>query len=160
MIPAQRRTLAVCRPEASPLRILVLRGRIAEAEGKPGEARHHYHALLSSLDFPHRNDRLNGYWVYISREARMAFGDGDIDAADSLARQALVRAHEHEHDDLLSAEIGRVRLLQARIALAKSDSASAAKLVRQAVPPLENGAGTDRPETADATTLATRLGAR
>jgi eukaryotic-like serine/threonine-protein kinase len=148
------------RPDASSERIMLMRGRIAEADGKVAEARHNYHALLNSLDFPRTHGRLGVYWYYVSREARMAFADGDIGTADSLARQALILAYEHEHDDRLSAEIGRIRLLQARIALARRDSMSAAAMAGLALAPLENGLGKDRPETLEATALAARLGAR
>jgi hypothetical protein len=61
---------------------------------------------------------------------------------------------------LRSGDVGRIRLLQAQIALARGDSVSAARFVQLALPPLEYGLGHDRPETRAAHDIVARLGTR
>ena len=148
------------RPDAGLLRQLALRGRLADAEGKPREARRFYGALLRVTDSPASAERLSDYWAATLWIAEAAFAEHDLPAADSLARVALITVHQHEHDDLRSGDVGRIRLLQSRIALARADSGSAARLVQFAIPPLEYGLGPDRPETVSARELARRIGSR
>lgn len=148
------------RADASPLQLLAMRGRLAEAEGRSREARGFYDALLHFRNPPPRAGRLSDFWHVIIWDVGAALTDGDFAAADSMAREALAVSHQHEHDDLRSGDIGRIRLLQARIALARGDTASAATLVQLALPPLEYGLGNDRPETAAAHDIAARLGTR
>jgi serine/threonine-protein kinase len=148
------------RADAAPLQLLALRGRLAEAEGRLPEARHDYDSLLRVPDSAARSGRVSDFWPVLIWDAGVALADRDLGAADSLAREALVTMHQHEHDDLRSGDVGRVRLLQAKIALARADSISAARLIQLALPPLEYGLGTDRPETLAAHDLAVRLSGR
>jgi serine/threonine-protein kinase len=148
------------RADASPLQLLAMRGRLAEAEGRPREARGFYEALLRFRDPPARAGRPSDFWYVIIWDVGAALADGDLGAADSLAREALATSHQHEHDDLRSGDVGRIRLLQARIALARADTVSAVRLVQLALPALEYGLGNDRPETIAAHDIATRLGNR
>src|SRR4029079_3027715 len=127
--------------------------------GNARQARIQYSALLAALHAPGAREQLTEFWSVVRRSAAAAFVDGDITAADSLARQALDLAHQNEQDDLHSAEIGQTRFLQARIALARHDTASAGALIRLALPPLEHGFGGDRRETLDAKALAAQLAA-
>ena len=124
------------RPEGSVARLLLLRGRLADAEGAAPQARICYSALLAALHDPHAPDRLTEFWPVVRLNAAAAFIDGDIVAADTLARQALELAHQSEQDDTLSGDIGQIRLLQARIALARHDTTAAAALARLALTPL------------------------
>jgi serine/threonine-protein kinase len=148
------------RADAGRLRLLSMRGRLAEAEGWPREARRFYDAMLSFRDSSLAGENVRDFWPVVIWNADAAFADRDLGAADSLARNALVTLHQHEHDDLRSADVGRIRLLQSKIALARGDSLSASRLVRLAIPPLEFGLGRDRPETRAAHEIAARLGAR
>lgn len=161
MFPEARARLAEYsrRADAGPLRLLFMRGRLAEAEGKLRLARQFYDSLLHSRDSP-QGEHLTDYWPVAISDATVAFADGDLGAADSLAGEALVTIHQHEHDDLRSGDVGRIRLLQARIALARADSVSAGRLLQLALPPLEYGLGTDRPETATARDIAAHLRGR
>ena len=120
-------------------------------------------AIVDGETLRSRSDVRGGardFWHVIIWDVGAALTDGDFAAADSMAREALAVSHQHEHDDLRSGDIGRIRLLQARIALARGDTASAATLMQLALPPLEYGLGNDRPETAAAHDLAARLGTR
>ena len=146
--------------DASPLQLLALRGRLAEAEGRPRDARRLYDALLHFRDPPPGAGRLSDFWPAIIWDAGATLADGDLGAADSLAREALATIHQREHDDRRSGDVGRVLLLQARIALARADSVSAVRLVQLALPPLEYGLGKNRPETLAARDLAARLSGR
>jgi serine/threonine-protein kinase len=148
------------RADASPLQLLAMRGRLAEAEGRPREAREFYDALLQFRDPPPGAGRLRDFWPAVIWDAGAAFADRDLGSADSLAREALVTVHQQEHDDLRSGDVGRIRLLQAQIALARGDSVSAARFVQLALPPLEYGLGHDRPETRAAHDIVARLGTR
>jgi hypothetical protein len=137
-----------------------MRGRLAQAEGRPRDARQFYDSLLHFRDSPRIQDKVRDFWAVVIWDAGAAVADRDLGTADSLAREALVTVHQHEHDDRRSGDVGRIRLLQAQIALARGDSASAARFVQLALRPLEYGLGNDRPETVAAHDIATRLGIR
>jgi serine/threonine-protein kinase len=145
------------RSDASAVQLRALRGRLAEAEGRVKEARSQYDEALRLLCAPCNPERLDGFWYLFLRNGEMALIGGDVVAADSLAQQALYFAHRAEQDELRSGQIGQIRLLQARIALARRDSSSAADLARRAIRSLQEGFGKDRPETLAATTLLAGL---
>ncbi|MGE5927524.1 MAG: hypothetical protein ACM357_09230, partial [Gemmatimonadota bacterium] len=118
--------------------LLIVEGRLAEAEGDASLALARYLELLASTQSSEPS-RSGAFWIYITRAARMALLSGELALSDSLGAEAYTQSLRFRPEDSLS--LGRIRLVQGRVRAALGDTAGALRMAIEAVHGLESRTG-------------------
>jgi hypothetical protein len=130
----------------------LLSARLEFVQGRHAAAREHYMAILASRGYPGQGHSSAYFARLVLDGAVMAYDDQDLDAADSIATDALRIAVGEGQDSVRSGIMGDTWVLKARILDAWDDRAGARSAVRQALPALRYGYGAadDRVRNAEA----------
>ena len=139
-LPEARRAIEQMRrvPDPPGTHLLIVEGRLAEAEGDASLALARYRELLESTRSSEAS-RSGAFWIYNTRAARMALLNGDLALSDSLAAEAYAQSLRFRPEDSLS--MGRIRLVQGRVRAARGDTAAALRLAVEAMRGIESGMG-------------------
>jgi serine/threonine-protein kinase len=144
--------LTTIAPASSSWMTGLLSARLEFVQGKHESARQHYMAILASRGYPGPGHSSAYFARLVLDGAVMAYDDQDLDAADSIATDALRIAVGEGQDSVRSGIMGDTWVLKARILDAWDDRAGARSAVRQALPALRYGYGAadDRVRNAEA----------
>ncbi|HWN18279.1 MAG TPA: hypothetical protein VNO19_05130, partial [Gemmatimonadales bacterium] len=137
-------------PEKFSWRAAGLEAQLLYAQGNRSEGRRRYLEVLTSRGFPDRGLATPYFSSMVLDASLMALGNGDMVAAESLARHALRLAGGEGQDETRSGTMGYARVTLARALRSRGDTARAIAELRQSLPALVKGYGPDHPRTREA----------
>lgn len=149
--------LAAVPLNSAPWNLGILEARLATMRGNLSEAHRKLQEHFIARGYPDQRVRWPHFPERLIEASSIALRAGEVESAESLARNALIQAGEEGQDSTRSGVIGDGQVMLTRILLARGDSAAAWNALQQAQPALVNAYGPNHPRTTEARALLDSL---